>query len=61
MAKFDPPSDPYGDEKLCRICDEPLEWNWLIREWECTHDHDAAQPLRAVDGGDAGESESDGE
>lgn len=42
MSKFDPPSDPYGNEKYCRICDEPLEWNSLIREWECTHDHDAA-------------------
>ena len=41
MSKYDPPSDPYGNEKRCRICDELLEYNPLTREWECTHDHDA--------------------
>ncbi len=41
MTIFDPPSDPYGNEKVCPICDELLEYNPLTREWECTHDHDA--------------------
>lgn len=43
MSIFDPPSDPYGDEKRCRICDELLEYNPLVREWECIHDHEAAE------------------
>jgi len=38
---YDPPSDPCGDERRCRICDEPLEYNPLILGWECTQDHDA--------------------
>lgn len=41
MAKFDPPSDPYGNEKSCRICDKPLEWNYLLREWECIDEHES--------------------
>ena len=40
MSKFDPPSDPFGSEKQCLICDQPLEYNWLTKEWECTHSHE---------------------
>lgn len=40
MPQFDPPSDPFGDEKRCRICDADLTYNPLIREWECTQDHE---------------------
>ena len=40
MSIFDHPSDPYGGEKRCRICDELLTYNPLIRGYECTHDHD---------------------
>ena len=49
MAKFDPPSDPYGNEKSCRICDQPLEWNYLIREWECLGEHERRPTPLAVD------------
>jgi hypothetical protein len=43
MSKFDPPSDPYGGERRCRICDSQLEYNPLTRSWECTRDHDAPE------------------
>jgi len=42
MAKFDPPSDPYGEEKQCLICDEPLEYDSWMRVWYCPRDHEAA-------------------
>jgi len=52
MAKFDPPSDLYGDEKRCGICDEPLEYDAWMRVWYCSRDHDAApvdpEPLYRV-------------
>ena len=45
---FDPPSDPYGDERRCRICDHPL----TLVGWECVQDHDALEqenaPMRDV-------------
>ena len=39
---YDPPSDPFGDERSCRICDGELTYNYLTREWECLADHDDA-------------------
>ena len=42
-TNFDPPSDPYGDERRCRICDHEMEYNPLIRAWECVQDHDALE------------------
>lgn len=43
MSQFDPPSDPYGGERRCRVCDSQLEYNPLTRSWECTRDHDAPE------------------
>ena len=40
MAKFDPPSDPLGDEKHCRICDSVLEYDEWTKEWYCPCDHE---------------------
>ena len=40
MEIYDPPADPYGDERGCRICDGELTCNHLTREWECLADHD---------------------
>ncbi|OGO28789.1 MAG: hypothetical protein A2W33_04480 [Chloroflexi bacterium RBG_16_52_11] len=40
MIRYDPPSDPYGDERRCRICDHPL----TLVGWECVQDHDALEP-----------------
>lgn len=40
MIRYDPPADPYGDERHCRICDFPLTYNPLIRGWECQNNHD---------------------
>jgi len=36
---FDPPSDPYGNERRCRICDHEMELTLV--GWECVQDHDA--------------------
>ena len=44
---YDPPSDPFGDERSCRICDGELTYNYLIREWECLADHDATEVVTA--------------
>ena len=44
MTNYDPPADPYGDEKRCRICDGELTYNYLTREWECLADHDTISP-----------------
>jgi hypothetical protein len=49
MSIFDPPSDPYGDEKCCLICDALLEYNPLTRTWECTHDHDECHECDATE------------
>ena len=49
MSIYDPPSDPYGNEKRCRVCDELLEYNPLIRGWECIREHEAAKQAGAVD------------
>ena len=35
MTIYDPPADPYGDERGCSICDGELTYNYLPREWEC--------------------------
>lgn len=35
MNKFDPPSDPYGDVKHCKICDSILEYEPFTKEWVC--------------------------
>jgi len=40
MAKFDPPSDPYGDDKLCRMCDNELVYDDWERVWYCPSSHD---------------------
>ena len=53
MTNFDPPADPFGDERGCRICDGEMTYNYLIREWECLADHDATEVVTAsVDGGE---------
>ena len=46
MNLFDPPSDPYGDERRCRICDHPLELTLV--GWECVHDNDAQEVLDSL-------------
>lgn len=48
MPNFDPPSDPYGSERNCRICDNALEYNPLIRAYECTHSHDPEPEPQSV-------------
>lgn len=40
MTNFDPPADPYGNERRCRICDEHLIYNYLIKDWECENPHE---------------------
>jgi hypothetical protein len=35
MSIFDPPSDPYGNVKYCKICDSPLEYDPFSKEWIC--------------------------
>ncbi len=40
---FDPPSDPYGNDRQCRICDADMERDSLTREWYCPVDHDALE------------------
>jgi hypothetical protein len=40
---FDPPSEPPDGDPVCRICDNVMEYNWLVRAWECVHDHDARE------------------
>ena len=47
MIRFDPPSEPPDGDPVCRICDETMEYNPLVRAWECTQDHD--MPLLAQD------------
>jgi hypothetical protein len=39
MAKFDPPSDPYGDEITCPFCDHGLEDKGMLsfHDWVCTN------------------------
>jgi|GEM_PF-4422908 len=40
MSIFDPPADPYGDGKFCRLCDEPLVCNWIstrCQEFYCNN------------------------
>ena len=32
---YDPPADPYGDERGCSICDGELTRNKLTGEYEC--------------------------
>ena len=39
MPNFDPPSDPYGDEHNCRLCDQPLTRDPYTREWYCENDN----------------------
>ena len=37
MSIYDPPSDPYGDEKQCPFCDGPLEDKGILsfHDWVC--------------------------
>jgi len=39
MSIFDPPSDPYGQEKTCLYCDYPLMDKGFSRfhDWVCTN------------------------
>ena len=39
MSIYDPPSDPYGDEKQCPFCDYPLEDKGMcgLHDWVCTN------------------------
>ena len=39
MSQFDPPSDPYGDEKNCRHCDCPMEYDPWAKVWYCPNDN----------------------
>lgn len=39
MSKFDPPADPYGDEKQCRRCDTPLKYDPWEKTWYCPNDN----------------------
>lgn len=32
---YDPPSDPYGHEKRCKICDTVMEFDKYNREFYC--------------------------
>jgi len=34
---FDPPSDPYGDEVHCPVCDYCMEQEAWTDEWICKH------------------------
>lgn len=45
MSRFDPPSDPFGDEKHCRICDGDLVRDPWTKEWHCPTDHEEKQGL----------------
>lgn len=40
MSKFDPPSDPFGDEKRCSLCDGELEYNEWTKEYYCPSSHE---------------------
>ena len=40
---FDPPSEPPDGDPVCRICDHVMEYNPLVRAWECVQDHDALE------------------
>lgn len=48
MSKFDPPSDPFGNEKHCRICDSALNCDRLSRELYCSVDHSDIPALPRV-------------
>ena len=39
MSKFDPPSDPFGDEVHCHICDAVMVQS-SDGEWECLQYHE---------------------
>ena len=40
MSIYDPPADPYGDEKHCPICDGLMEPEPFGKEWFCPNNHD---------------------
>jgi hypothetical protein len=58
MSIYDPPSDPYGDEKSCPFCDYPLVdkgisnfHDWVCTNPECEHSpcyQDPDEPLKFV-------------
>jgi|WetSurSiteA1Bulk_404760.scaffolds.fasta_scaffold146125_1 hypothetical protein len=38
-SDLDPPADPFGGERLCKICDATMTYNWLVKNWECSQEH----------------------
>lgn len=34
-TNFDPPSDPYGNDRQCHICDSDLVYDGWTKEWYC--------------------------
>lgn len=39
MCKFDPPADPYADERNCRRCDCPMEYDPWEKTWHCPNEN----------------------
>ena len=39
MPKFDPPSDPFGNEKTCRLCDAAMVYDSWMSEWYCPNEN----------------------
>jgi hypothetical protein len=35
MSIYDPPSDPFGNEVRCPVCDGPAKWDDWTKEWYC--------------------------
>lgn len=48
MSKFDPPSDPYGNEHNCRICDGAMEYDAWADTWYCPNDHETKEEKQTV-------------
>ena len=44
MSKFDPPSDQFGSEKSCPLCDRALEQERFTGEWYCANKWCPDQP-----------------
>ena len=56
MSIFDPPSDPYGDEKSWPFCDYPLQdkgilnfHDWVCTNPECEHSTCYQEPETVID------------
>ena len=40
MTLYDPPSDPFGNDKQCPFCDAVLVYDPYTKEWYCPKDHE---------------------